>query len=153
MADFKLLDRIVVDELLKMKENGFFIRGLINWMGFKNTAVKFTSGERTFGKSKYTLKKMIKFAWMGVISFSVIPLRLGIILGFLTSIIAFYQLVEALYAYFILQTTVPGWTSTTVLLTILFGVLFILIGLIGEYISRILIEIRNRPRFIISEKI
>lgn len=153
MADYRLLDRAVVKELLSMRENGFFIRGLINWMGFPNTSVEFTSGDRIYGKSKYTLKKMLKFAWMGLISFSVIPLRLGIILGFFTSIFAFYQLIEALYAYYIEKTTVPGWTSTTVMMTVLFGVLFILIGLIGEYISRILIEIRDRPRFIVSDRI
>lgn len=152
MADFRLLDKSVVKELITMRESGFFIRGIVHWMGFKNISVEFKSGDRTYGETKYTLKKMIEFAWIGLVSFSVIPLRLGIGLGILTSFFAFYQLMEALYAHFIEKSTIPGWTSTTVLMTLLFGILFILIGLIGEYISRILIELRNRPRFIISER-
>lgn len=152
MADFRLLDRQVVNEIIKFRESGLFLRGIVNSLGYANSIVKFQCGNRLYGKSKYTLRKMIKFAWNGITSFSLKPLRLGIFLGILTSLFAFYELVEALIAYYSGK-TVPGWTSVIVIITFLFGMLFIIIGIVGEYIGRILIEVRDRPRFIIGEKI
>jgi polyisoprenyl-phosphate glycosyltransferase len=151
MADFRLLDRQVVKEFLKLKENGLFLRALVQWLGFPSSNIEFTSGERLYGKTKYNFRRMIKFAWTGIISFSLKPLRIGIIFGILTSVFAFIQLFLALYDYFVLRETVPGWTSLIVITTFLFGVLFVLLGIIGEYVGRILVETRNRPRFIISD--
>jgi dolichol-phosphate mannosyltransferase len=96
---------------------------------------------------------MLKFAWTGITSFSIIPLRLGILLGLVTSLFAFYQLIEALYVKFFTNEALPGWASIFGVMTLLFGIMFILIGVLGEYIGRILIEVRGRPKFIISEEI
>lgn len=150
-SDFRLLDRQVVNELIKINESGVFLRGLVPWMGFNNSQISFQLQDRFSGNTKYSLYKMCQFAWKGITSFSIVPLRLGILIGILTSFIAFYQLMEALYLKLFTNTTVPGWTSVMVLLSLLFGVLFILIGILGEYIGRILVEVRGRPRYIISE--
>lgn len=153
MADFRLLDEKVIRELLKLRESGIFLRGLVEWLGFESTNVEFTSRERFQGKTKYHFRKMIKFAWTGITSFSLKPLRLGISLGIITSIFSFVQLINAIWTYYYLGVSVPGWTQLIVVTTFLFGVLFIILGIIGEYIGRILIETRGRPRFIISESI
>lgn len=153
MADFRLLDRQVVEQLLQFKEGGLFLRGLVHWVGYPSTNVHFQCRDRFSGKSKYSFRKMLKFAWTGITSFSIIPLRIGVIFGLVTSLFAFYQLIEALWTKFFTNRTVPGWTSLIGVMTLLFGVLFILIGLLGEYIGRILVEVRGRPKFIISEQV
>jgi dolichol-phosphate mannosyltransferase len=153
MADFRLLDRQVVDDLLKMKEAGLFIRGIVQWVGYPKAEISYKCGKRHSGASKYNLRRMLKFAWTGVTSFSIIPLRVSIIIGLLTSCFAFYQLGEALYVKYFTDQAVPGWASIIGLQSLLFGVLFILLGILGEYMARILEEVRQRPRFIISDSI
>jgi len=153
MADFRLLDRQVVDELLKSQEAGVFLRGLVQWVGFSSTKVVFQCRDRYSGQSKYSLYKMVKFAWRGITSFSIIPLRIGIMIGLMTSMFAFYILVDALYTKLFTDQAVPGWTSIIGVVSLLFGVLFILIGLLGEYIGKVLIQVRGRPAYIVSEKI
>jgi len=151
MADFRLLDRTVVDQLLTLREEGLFLRGLVQWVGFATQNIEFQCDPRFSGKTKYTLRRMLKFAWQGVTSFSIIPLRMSVAMGVLTSLLAFYWLLEAIYTKVVLQRTVPGWASTVVILTFLFGVLFIMLGLIGEYIGRILVQVRSRPLYIVAE--
>ncbi len=153
MADYRLLDRQVVNELVRFKEGALFLRGLVEWLGYKSSKVEFNCGDRFSGESKYSVRKMFKFAWTGITSFSLVPLRVGILLGLFTSLFAFFRLGQALYVKFVTGDVVPGWTSTTVVITFLFGVLFILIGIVGEYIGRILMQVQDRPRFIISERI
>ncbi len=153
MSDYRLLDRQVVDELVRLKEGALFLRGLVEWLGYKSSKVEFTCGDRFSGKSKYSGRKMFKFAWTGITSFSLVPLRIGIFLGLLTSLFAFFILTHALYMKFVTGNVVPGWTSTTVIITLLFGVLFILIGIVGEYVGRILMQVQDRPKFIISERV
>jgi dolichol-phosphate mannosyltransferase len=152
MADFRLMDREVVTEVLKLKEQGLFLRGLVQWVGYPSSSVEFDCGDRFAGKSSYSYRRMFRFAWTGITSFSIVPLRLAILLGLLTSAFAFYELLEAVYIKMYTNQAVPGWTSLFVLVSLLFGVLFILIGIVGEYIARILEEVRGRPRFIISER-
>ncbi len=151
MADFRLLDRVVVDELLRLNESVIFLRGLVNWIGFPSSRVQFQCRNRFSGDTKYDFLRMVKFAWRGITSFSIIPLRIGILIGILTSIFAFYQLAETIYVKLFTDHAVPGWASTVGVITLLFGVLFILIGLLGEYIGSILIQVRGRPRFVVSE--
>jgi dolichol-phosphate mannosyltransferase len=151
MSDFRLLDRRVVDELLQFREMGLFLRGLVHWVGYSSSKVPFQCQSRFAGTSKYNFRRMIRFAWTGITSFSTIPLRAGIIIGLLTSLVAFYQLGEALWLKFFTDRAVPGWASIIGLQSLLFGVLFILLGVLGEYMARILEEVRGRPRFIISE--
>ena len=153
MADFRLLDRQVVRNLLDFPEEGLFLRGLVHWVGFPSSSVAFECRPRFAGRTSYTLRKMLRFAWTGVTSFSLVPLRLSILLGFLTSAFAFEQLLEALYRKLVLDANVPGWTQLMVVMSVLFGVLFIMLGIVGEYVGRILTEVRQRPRFVIREEV
>jgi dolichol-phosphate mannosyltransferase len=153
MADFRLLDRQVVDEIAQLRENRLFLRGLVQWVGYPTSKIEFRSGSRFSGKSKYSFHKMLKFAWTGITSFSVVPLRLTIILGLISSMFAFYRLIYALYIKLFTDQAVPGWASLTIVVSLLFGILFILLGILGEYLARILEEVRSRPRFIVSERI
>jgi polyisoprenyl-phosphate glycosyltransferase len=152
MADFRLLDRQVVDELLQLSEGGLFLRGLIHWLGYPSSQLEFRCRERFSGESKYNVRKMLKFGWTGVTSFSLVPLRLGIILGFITSLVAFCGLGYAVWGKLAGQ-AVPGWASEVGVQSFLFGILFIMLGIIGEYIGRILDEVRRRPRFLIHERV
>jgi dolichol-phosphate mannosyltransferase len=153
MADFRLLDRQVVRSLLEFPEEGLFLRGLVHWLGFTSSSVAFECQPRFAGRTSYTLSKMLRFAWTGVTSFSLVPLRLSILLGLFTSAFAFEQLLEALYRKVALDANVPGWTQLMVVMSLLFGVLFIMLGIVGEYVGRILIEVRRRPRFIVREEL
>lgn len=152
MADFRLLDRQVVDELLQFNEGHLFLRGLIHWVGYPSSKVEFRCRDRFSGKSKYNWRKMFNFAWTGVTAFSIVPLRLAIVLGLVTSLIAFCGLVYAIVGK-LLDKAVPGWASTIAIESLLFGILFIILGIIGEYIGRILEEVRRRPRFIVDERV
>lgn len=153
MADFRLLDRQVLTEILHFREDGLFLRGIVQWVGYESIILPYQCQERFSGTSKYTLRKMIKFAWTGITSFSVIPLRLGIYIGILTSMLAFAEMAYAIGMRLFTNTVVPGWASGVAIVSFLFGILFILLGLLGEYIGRILIEVRRRPRFLVSERI
>ena len=151
MADYRLLDRQVLDSILRFREEGLFLRGIVQWVGYPSSRVFFHCQERFSGKSKYTLGKMIKFALTGITSFSVIPLRIGIFIGVITSLASFGEIIYAIYAKLILKTAVPGWASAVSILSFLFGISFILLGLIGLYIGKVLVEVKRRPRFLVSE--
>lgn len=153
MADFRLIDRQVLTQLLQFKEEGLFLRGLVQWVGYQSTSISFQCADRFSGVSKYTAYKMLKFAWHGISSFSIVPLRIGIAIGVFTSLLSMYFLLEALYANIFLGTTVPGWTSTIGVLSLLFGILFIFLGLLGEYIGRILVQVRGRPLYLVSSSL
>jgi dolichol-phosphate mannosyltransferase len=153
MADFRLLDRRVLEGLLSFEEEGLFLRGLVHWVGFPSSKVEFECAPRRAGRTSYTLTRMLRFAWTGVTSFSLIPLRLCIVLGLLTGAFAFEQLLEAVYRKLVLGGTVPGWTQTMVVLSFLFGMLFVVLGILGEYIGRILVEVRGRPRYLVSDEV
>jgi dolichol-phosphate mannosyltransferase len=96
---------------------------------------------------------MLKLAWTGITSFSIVPLRVSIIIGVLTSLFAFMEMLYAIFAKLFTDTVVPGWASGVAVVSFLFGILFIMLGVLGEYIGRVLVETRGRPRFLISEYI
>jgi dolichol-phosphate mannosyltransferase len=150
-SEFRLLDKQVVNELLKFNESGLFLRGLVHWIGFGNTRIPYQCQDRYSGQTKYSFFKMCKFAWRGITSFSIVPLRVGIFIGILNSLLSFYQLLDVLYTKLFTESAVPGWATTVGLISLLFGILFILLGILGEYIGRILLEVRGRPRYVVSE--
>lgn len=152
MSDFRLLDHSVVKDIMEFGEEGLFFRGIAQWVGYRSATVPYTCQERFSGTSKYSLKKMIRLAWNGITSFSIVPLRLGIFLGFVTSFIAFAEIIYAIAIKIFTDSAVPGWASAISVLSFLFAVLFILLGIVGEYIGRILVEVRQRPRYIIADQ-
>ena len=151
MADFRLIDKKVLKQLKLFPENFLFFRGIIPWMGFKQTIVQFKANERFAGTTKYTFKKMLKFATTGVTSFSVKPLRLSIYLGATFAFLAFLYGIYITYIYIITNKAVTGWTS--VILSILFvgGINLLMLGIIGEYLGKLFIENKRRPNYLISE--
>ena len=153
MADFRLLDRLVLDELMRFQEQGLFLRGIVTWVGYQTSKVEFVCGDRQSGTSKYTLRRMLKLAWAGITSFSVVPLRISIVIGVLTSVLAFAEVLYAIYAKLFTDTAVPGWASAVAVVSFLFGILFIMLGVLGEYIGRILLEVRGRPRYLVREEV
>jgi dolichol-phosphate mannosyltransferase len=151
LADFRLLDRRALNELLRLSEEGLFLRGLTEWIGFTSCAIPYQAGERACGQSQYSLKKMVKLAWNGVSSFSITPLRIGIIIGLIGSLVSLVGVFYAFFGKIFGRGTVPGWASTLMVISLLFFLLFVYLGVLGEYIGRIIIEVRHRPRYIVSE--
>ena len=150
-ADFRLLDRSVVNSLNTLEERDRFLRGLISWMGYSTTGVPFTADARVAGTSKYSTGKMMKFALDGILSFSAAPLHLVTYLGLIVSFLSFLYGFYSIYAYFFTSLTIPGWTSILVAVLFLGGVQLISIGFVGEYLIRIYQEVKGRPLYIVRE--
>ena len=149
-ADFRLMNRKSVNAFLKLPERERFTRGLISWMGFRQTIINYQCNPRYSGESRYTISKMMRFALDGITSFSSKPLRISFYLGLLTFLSGF---IYALYAVinFLRGSTVPGWTSILVSVLILGGIQLLSLGIIGEYIARIFNESKSRPAYLIKE--
>ncbi len=150
-GDFRLISREVVNHLISMDESNKFIRGQIAWLGFRQVSVEFERQERKAGKTKYTFRKMMRFAMDGITSFSNFPLQIATFLGFLFSVFAFIIILYALYSKFILEEVVTGWTSIMISSMFIGGVQLLCIGIIGEYISRIAVDVKKRPSFVVEE--
>ena len=150
-GDFRIVDRKIVEVLKQMPEQQKFLRGQISWIGFNQTYVEYDRDERAAGNTGYTYKKMIRLALDGITSFSNFPLKIVTLAGFIVSGISFFMILYALYSRFISRDYEPGWTS--LMLTVLFigGIQLIGIGIIGEYISRMSANLRNRPLYVIRE--
>lgn len=150
-ADYRLISSRALQELAKFREENIFLRGMVPLVGFKSTSVYYERSERAAGKSHYPLKKMLALAFDGITSLSIKPIKLiigmGIIVAFISFIGIIWAVVEAL-----LGKTVWGWASTTCIICFLSGVQLISIGVIGEYIGKIYMEVKHRPRYIISER-
>lgn len=151
VADFRLLDRKVLDALKNFSESQIFLRAVIQWMGFKQTIITYKAGERIAGNSKYTLKKMFSFALSGITAFSIKPLRFSIYIGLVFAFLSFVYGIYALVIFMFTDSALPGWTS--ILMSVLFigGLNLLMLGIIGEYLGKLFIENKKRPNYIISE--
>jgi glycosyltransferase involved in cell wall biosynthesis len=151
VGDFRLVDRRVLDVFARMRESSRFVRGMFSWIGLRQTGVLYRREERFAGETKYPLRKMLRFAVTGVISFSAAPLRVALNVGFIVSAFSFslgiWSLIVKLTGFY----NVPGWTSILVVTTFLGGIQLIVLGVIGEYIGDIHAEVKRRPLYVVSE--
>ena len=153
-GDFRLVDRKVVDTINSLPEHNKFLRGLFSWVGYKQIPFQYERKERFAGKTKYPLKKMLKLASDGIISFSTKPLKIVGGLGIISIVISFILLIYALISYiFKLNNLSAGWTSLMLGITFFAGVQLLSLWIMSEYIARIYDESKNRPQYIIEKKI
>lgn len=148
-GDYRLMDRRVVDALAQTRERHRFLRGLVSWVGFKQTGIEYERDARFSGSTKYPLSKMLRFALDGIASFSEIPLRFATYFGFLVSAFAFVYTVVVLALKFA-GLNEPGYTSTMVAILFLGGVQLIGIGILGEYVGRIYDQVKGRPLYLVA---
>lgn len=151
-GDFRLMNRRALNEFLKMRESHRLIRGMVSWVGFKQTGIEYERDIRYAGKTKFSLFKMAQFALDGITSFSNVPLKLATYLGFFVSFLSLIKIIELMINYFY-KSYVPGWASIMVAVLFLGGVQLITIGIIGEYIGRIHEEVKKRPLYLVDETI
>ena len=150
-GDFRLIDQKVVNCLKQMPEKTKFLRGQIAWLGFRQSAYLYDREKRKAGSSAYTISKMVRLALDGITGFSDKPLQLVSLLGFLFCSISFLVILYALYAHYVLEKTITGWTSLIISSMFIGGVQLLSLGIIGLYISRINTNVLNRPFYIIRE--
>lgn len=152
-GDFRLMSRQVVDTLRAMPEKDRFVRGMVSWIGFKQTALPYRRAERFAGETKYPLRKMLKFATDGIMSFSSKPLQLAIGLGVTAAAMALLGIIYAIGMRLFTSTWVEGWTALMIAVLFIGGVQLLCVGILGEYIGRIYSEIKRRPLYIVQEYI
>lgn len=151
-ADYRLMSKRALEGLSEFKEVNLFLRGIVPLVGYKCSIVEYERHERFAGESKYPLKKMISFAWDGITSFSIKPIRIITELGFSIFVFSLIALIYSLIVKFMGNTQV-GWTSLTISIWMIGGIQLLSLGVIGEYIGKIYNETKQRPRFIISDKL
>ena len=151
VGDFRLVDRSALDVFSRMRETNRFVRGMFSWIGLRQTGVLYKRDERFAGETNYPLRKMLRFAATGLVSFSSAPLRAALNLGFIVSLVAFglgiWSLIVKATGFY----NVPGWTSIVVVTTFIGGIQLIVLGVIGEYIADIHDEVKRRPLYVVSE--
>jgi dolichol-phosphate mannosyltransferase len=151
-ADFRLLDRKVVLAFRQIRERTRFLRGLTAWVGFRSRAVKYQAAGRQAGTTKYTPRKMLQLAGRGILSFSTVPLRMAIYLGFALAGLGFLYGLSAVWDWW-RGDVVPGWTSTLVVISLVGGIQLIVLGVLGLYIGKIYEELKQRPLYLLSESL
>ncbi len=152
-ADFRLMDRKVVDSLGEMQERSRFVRGMVSWLGFRQTGIPYTANPRAAGTSKYTLRKMIAFAIDGITGFSTKPLRWITYLGLMVASLSIFYACYVLFETIFLGLQTPGWPTLIITVLLLGGVQLISLGVIGEYIGKIYMETKQRPLYVVQERI
>lgn len=150
-GDFRIMRRNVVDVLKKMPETHRFIRGMVSWVGFRQTGIEYERQERFAGETKYPFKKMIVFAIDALTSFSTAPLKLATYFGFFVSLFGLLGIVWVLYTKYFTTNNITGWSSLMVTVLFMGGVQLLTLGIIGQYIGRISEESKNRPLYIIDK--
>ena len=152
-GDFRLMDRNALDQFLSMRETYRFVRGMVAWIGFKQTFVEYDRESRFAGTTKYPLKKMLRLASDAILSFSNTPLKVATFVGFITSIGAFFGILYSLYMRLFTNDFVEGWTLLMISVLLIGGIILLVLGIIGEYVGRIYGEIKKRPLYIIRDKL
>jgi glycosyltransferase involved in cell wall biosynthesis len=150
-ADFLLLDRTVVDVLNRLEEHDLFLRGVVRWLGYPIAQVRYRPGQRQHGTSKYTWRHMVELAITGIAAHSVRPLRFAVWLSLGFALAGLLLLVYAVVSFLFVQHTVAGWSSVMAAIAILGAAQFLVLGVIGEYLGRVLRETRRRPSYVIAE--
>ncbi len=150
-ADFRLLDRKVVDVLRAFEENDIFYRGYVAWSGFRQYEIPYVPEKRRSGSTKYTPRKMIRLALDGFLGFSILPLRLVTFIGVIISMVSFFYGFYAVCVRLFSDTAVSGWASTMAGVYFLGGIQLLCIGICGEYIGRTFMEVKRRPHYVIAE--
>lgn len=152
-GDFRLMDRAVVDALLMMPERDRFVRGMVAWVGFRQEALPYRRAARFAGKTKYPFKAMLRFATDGILSFSVVPLRLAVYMGFVASGLALAGIFYALFLRLFTDVWVTGWTLLFIAMLFFGGVQLLFLGIMGEYVGRIYGEVKRRPLYLVKERL
>ncbi|HXT70234.1 MAG TPA: glycosyltransferase family 2 protein [Vicinamibacterales bacterium] len=150
VGDFRLMSRRVVDQVKTLREKDRFVRGLVSWVGFPQTGVTYKRDARYAGETKYPFRKMLKFSFDGITSFSTVPLKLATWMGTVTAIIGLLFLIGVFVAKF-LGYTIQGWTTIMVAVLFLGSVQLICLGILGEYLGRVFNEVKPRPMYVIEE--
>jgi len=151
VGDFRLIDRKVCDALKCLPERSRYVRGLVSWVGFRQTSVEYHREKRFAGETKYPLSKMLKLAGDGIFSFSYKPLKLATFLGMLVSAFSFIYLIIVLVQRIVKNDVAAGWASSMAVSLFLNGVMLIVIGIMGEYVGRIYEEVKARPLYVVGE--
>ena len=152
-ADYRLLDRSVVDTLKSMQERSRFLRGMIGWVGYRKIFLNYRADPRFSGNTKYSWSRMVRFAMDGITSFSALPLKISAYLGLVAALLGFCYAVYALYTKAFTDRAIPGWTSVLMAVLLIGGVQLVFIGVLGEYLSRVYEETKQRPLYIVRKKI
>ncbi len=151
VGDFRLVDRCAVDAVNEMPEHHRYLRGMFAWVGFDQTGVRYSRDARHAGRTKYPLRKMLAFAADGIVSFSTLPLRVALGVGFAVSVSSLLAGVAAIIAKLSNAAFVPGWASLVVVIAFLGGIQLTVLGVMGQYIARIHDEVKRRPQYLVRE--
>jgi dolichol-phosphate mannosyltransferase len=152
-GDFRLMDRKVVLALRRMRESHRFIRAHVVWVGFRQTEVLYDRPGRFAGTTNYPFRKSLALALDGVASFSIVPLRFAVYIGAVMALLSSILGALAIFSHVVVKHTVPGWTTTILLVSFLFSVQFLMTGVLGEYVGRIYEQVKGRPLYIVGERI
>ena len=153
VGDFRLLSRRAADHLRGFRETNRYVRGLSSWIGLRQVGISYTRDPRFAGDTKYGFTRMMRLGLDGVSSFSSAPLQASFYVGLLVAMACGLYIAWSLYVRFVQHTTVRGWTSTVVIMLLLFAVQFVILGIYGEYIGRIYAEVKRRPLYIVEEQL
>lgn len=151
-SEFRLMSRRAVERLKEYKEKTIFLRGIVQNIGLKSCNLYYDETERLAGKTKYSFFKLLELAWTAITSFSILPLRMITVVGILTSFVSILEIIYALVSY-IKHYSIPGWTSIIMTIAFFSGIIIMSLGIIGEYLSKVLIEVKNRPLYQIEETV
>jgi len=152
-GDFRLLSRPCLNGLQQMRETHRFVRGMVAWVGFPQIGVQYEQAARVAGNTKYTWERMVNFAWTAATSFSIVPLKASTWLGVIVTLVGLGEAIHALLAKFFHWYVVPGWTSLTVLVSILGGATLVSIGVLGEYVGKLYEQTKSRPLYLVSQTV